>query len=64
VERPRRKERFARLIQRRGRDVGVPSARAAFAGNLSPPLSPPRVVEKTKATQEESMGIDFSLKSI
>jgi hypothetical protein len=26
--------RFARLIQRHGRDLGVPSARAAFGGNL------------------------------
>jgi hypothetical protein len=37
VERPRRKVRFARLIQRRGRDLGGPSARAAFGGNLSLP---------------------------
>jgi hypothetical protein len=29
--------RFARLIQRRGRDLGGPSARAAFGGNLSLP---------------------------
>jgi hypothetical protein len=35
VERPHRKERFARLIQRRGRDLGGPSARAAFGGNLN-----------------------------
>jgi hypothetical protein len=35
VERPRRVVRFARLIQRRGRDLGGPSARAAFGGNLS-----------------------------
>jgi hypothetical protein len=27
--------RFARLIQRPVRDLGVPSARAAFGGNLS-----------------------------
>ena len=31
------KVRFARLIQRRGRDLGGPSARAAFGGNLSLP---------------------------
>jgi hypothetical protein len=36
--RPRRKVRFARLIQRRGRVLGVPSARAAFGGNLKPTL--------------------------
>ena len=35
VERPRRKERFARLIQRHVRVLGGPSARAAFGGNLS-----------------------------
>jgi hypothetical protein len=35
VERPRRKVRFARLIQRRVRALGGPSARAAFGGNLS-----------------------------
>jgi len=35
MERPRRAVRFARLIQRRGRDLGGPSARAAFGGNLS-----------------------------
>jgi hypothetical protein len=29
-----RKERFARLIQRRGRDLGGPSARVAFGGNV------------------------------
>jgi hypothetical protein len=34
VERPRRVVRFARLIQRRGRILGVPSARAASGGNL------------------------------
>ena len=38
VERPRRKVRFARLIQRRGRDLGGPSARAAFGGNVAPDL--------------------------
>jgi hypothetical protein len=35
VERPRRKVRFARLIQRRGRDLGGPTVRAACGGNLS-----------------------------
>jgi hypothetical protein len=38
VERPRRKVRFARLIQRPGRVLGVPSARAACGGNLKPIL--------------------------
>jgi len=44
VERPRRKERFARLIQRRGRDLGGPTVRAASGGNLKPARLPPRVV--------------------
>jgi hypothetical protein len=35
VERPGRKERFARLIHRPVRVLGVPSARAAYGGNLS-----------------------------
>jgi hypothetical protein len=35
VERPRRKVRFARLIDRRGRVLGEPSARATFGGGLS-----------------------------
>jgi hypothetical protein len=35
VVRPRRVVRFARLIHRRGRVLGGPSARAAFGGNLS-----------------------------
>jgi hypothetical protein len=30
--------RFARLIHRRARDLGGPSARAAFGGNLKPAL--------------------------
>jgi hypothetical protein len=37
VERPRRKERFARLIDRRDRVLGGPAVRAAFGGNLSLP---------------------------
>jgi hypothetical protein len=37
VVRPRRKVRFARFIHRRGHDLGVPSARAAFGGNLNLP---------------------------
>ena len=44
VERPRRMVRFARLIHRRGRVLGGPSARAASGGNPIPPASPPRVV--------------------
>ena len=38
VERPRRKERFARLIHRGVRALGGSSARAAFGGNLKPAL--------------------------
>jgi hypothetical protein len=37
VERPRRKVRFARLMYRRGRDFGGPSACAAFGSNLNLP---------------------------
>jgi hypothetical protein len=37
VVRPRRKVRFARLINRRGRVLGGPLVRAAFGGNLSLP---------------------------
>jgi hypothetical protein len=37
MERPRRAVRFARLIHRRGRDLGVHSARAPFGGSLSLP---------------------------
>jgi hypothetical protein len=44
VVRPRRKVRFAQLIQRHGRDLGVPSARAASGGNLSLTWLPLRVV--------------------
>jgi hypothetical protein len=33
VVRPRRKVRFARFLIRRARDLGVPSARAAFGGS-------------------------------
>jgi hypothetical protein len=36
--------RFARLVQRPVRVLGVPSARAAFGGNLSLPWSPRMVV--------------------
>jgi hypothetical protein len=36
--RPRRVVRFARLIHRRGRVLGGPSARAAFGGSLMPAL--------------------------
>ncbi len=42
--RPRRKERFARLIHRRVRDFGGPSVRAAYGGNMSLPSLPLRVV--------------------
>jgi hypothetical protein len=35
VERPGRKERFAQLIHRPVRVLGVPSARAAYGGNLN-----------------------------
>jgi hypothetical protein len=37
VERPRRVVRYARLMHRRGRDVGGPAARAARGGDPSPP---------------------------
>jgi hypothetical protein len=42
VERPRRVVRFARLIQRRVRDLGGPAARAASGGDLSLPWLPLR----------------------
>jgi hypothetical protein len=38
MERPRRKERFARLIHRHGRVLGGPAVRAACGGNLEPAL--------------------------
>jgi hypothetical protein len=38
VERPRRLVRFARLIQRPVRVLGVPSVHAAFGGSLKPAL--------------------------
>jgi hypothetical protein len=44
VERPRRKERFARLIHRRVRVLGGPAVRAACGGNLSLPWLLLRVV--------------------
>jgi hypothetical protein len=44
MEWPRHKERFARLIDRRGRVLGGPPARAAFGGNLSLPWLLRRVV--------------------
>jgi hypothetical protein len=44
VERPRRKVRFARLIHRRGRDLGGPLVRAADGGNLSGRWPPRRVM--------------------
>ena len=43
MERPRRVVRFARLIQRRVRDLGGPAARAASGGNLTLPWLPLRV---------------------
>jgi len=55
VERPRRKERFARLIHRRGRDLGGPSVRAAYGGNPSLTWSPPRVVFAGTATRAGSL---------
>jgi hypothetical protein len=39
MERPRRKVRFARLIDRRVRVLGGPKVRAAFGGIQSPPWS-------------------------
>jgi hypothetical protein len=44
MERPRRKERFARLIQRRAALLGGPAVRAACGGISSLPRSPRRVV--------------------
>ena len=44
VERTRRAVRFARLIDRRVRDLGGPAARATFGGNLSLPWLLRRVV--------------------
>jgi hypothetical protein len=44
VVRPRRKVRFARLIDRRGRVLGGPAVRAACGGNLSLPWLPLEVV--------------------
>jgi len=43
MERPRRVVRFARLIQRRVRDLGGPLVRAVFGGNLKPAELPHRV---------------------
>jgi hypothetical protein len=43
VERPRRVVRFARLMHRHGRVLGVPSARAASGGNQMPTTSSPSV---------------------
>jgi len=40
--------RFARLIHRRGRDLGGPSARAAFGGNLSLPWLPLAVMPRER----------------
>jgi hypothetical protein len=40
--------RFARLIHRRGRVLGGPSARAAFGGNLRLPWLPPTVVPQKR----------------
>ena len=42
--RPRRVVRFARLIHRRVRVLGVPSARAAYVSNMSLTWLPRRVV--------------------
>jgi hypothetical protein len=44
VVRPRRKVRFARLIQRPVRVLGGPAVGAASGGNLSLPCLPPTVV--------------------
>jgi hypothetical protein len=43
------------LIQRRGRILGVPSARAAFGGNLKPALV---------ATQRDAAGLARHVSSI
>jgi hypothetical protein len=44
--------RFARLIQRRGRVPGGPSARAASGGNLGLTWSPPTVMPQDPALLE------------
>jgi hypothetical protein len=49
VERPGRKERFARLIHRRGRVLGRPSVRAAYGGNLRPTCLLLSVVDEATA---------------
>jgi hypothetical protein len=51
VERLRRMVRFARLIHRRGRDLGGPAVRAACGGNLSLPWLPRREVRLTEAAR-------------
>jgi hypothetical protein len=48
VERPRRVVRFARLMDRRVRAYGQPSADAAFGGNLSLTWLPRRAGDMTK----------------
>jgi hypothetical protein len=56
VERPRRKERFARLIQRCVRVLGGPSVRAASGGNQTPTASLPSVVDQKQEQSEPAGG--------
>jgi hypothetical protein len=58
VVRPRRKVRFARLIDRRDRALGGPTVRAAFGGNLSLTWLPRRVVRsewRARQTMDEAI---------
>jgi hypothetical protein len=57
VERPRRKERFARLMQWHGRVFGGPSVRAA-CGNLKPALAATRVIWEHRACHLRSCVAD------
>jgi hypothetical protein len=53
VERPHRKVRFARLIQRRVRDLGGPAVRAAYGGDLRLPWLPLTVVRHRQLDRAE-----------
>jgi hypothetical protein len=56
VERPRRVVRFARLIHRRGRVLGGPSASAAGDGSLSLPWLPRRAVPQQRRHRAQHGG--------
>jgi hypothetical protein len=59
VERPRRKERFARLMHRPGRVLSGP---AVCGGNLSLPWLPLPVVPSERPTSHNRRGIQGSLR--